>query len=115
MSGSGPSPFTAVEGGLRVALRLQPAARGNDIEGLAGRPGGGVALRARVTAPPEGGKANAALIKLLAKSWRLPKGAISVVAGQSERNKSLLVRGDPEELRRRLGAWLDGIVEKREP
>ena len=109
MSGKGSSPFTAVDGGVRVTLRLQPGARGNGFERLAERPDGGRTLRARVGAPPEGGRANAALVKLLAKAWRVPKGSIEIQAGRSERNKTLLVAGDPAELLPRLEAWLDRI------
>ncbi len=109
MSGSGPSPFAPVDGGVRVALRLQPGARGDGVEGLAELADGRRALKARVSAPPEGGKANAALIKLLAKAWRVPKGSIAIQAGRSDRSKTLLVAGDPAELLPRLEAWLDRI------
>jgi uncharacterized protein YggU (UPF0235/DUF167 family) len=67
---------------------------------------GGVALKAWVTAPPEGGKANAALIALLAKTWRLPKGAFEIVSGRGDRNKMLLIAGDPAPLKAKLEAWI---------
>ncbi len=95
-----------VKDGLRLAVRLQPGARRAGLGGLAALAGGGVALRARVTAVPEGGKANAALIALLAKTWRLPKGAFEIVSGRSDRNKTLLIAGEPESLEARLAAWL---------
>ena len=60
-------------------------------------------------APAEGGKANAALIKLLAKAWRVPKGAISLVAGASSRTKTLEIEGDPTRLQPRLEASLNAI------
>ena len=70
---------------------------------------GGVALKAAVTAPPEDGKANAALVALLAKAWRVPKSAISVIAGASDRRKTLLVEGDPTLLLGRMtGALTPG-------
>ncbi len=108
-SGNGPSPFTPVAGGVRVALRLQPGARGDGVEGLAELADGGRALKARVSAPPEAGKANAALIKLLAKAWRVPKGSIEIRAGKGDRSKTLLVAGDPDALLPRLEAWLDAL------
>ncbi len=92
--------------GLRVAVRLRPGGRANAVGGLAQRAGGAVALKARVTAAPEGGKANAALIALLAKTWRLPKGAFENTGGRSDRNKVLLVAGDPAALKARLERWL---------
>ena len=94
-----------VEGGLRLAVRLQPRARKTEIDGLAALADGGVALKARVTAVPEGGKANAALIALLAKTWRLPKGAFEIASGRSDRTKTLLIAGDPASLEAKLAAW----------
>ena len=97
--------FVPVEGGLRLAVRLQPRAGKTGLGGLAALADGGVALKARVTAVPEEGKANAALIALLAKTWRLPKGAFEIVIGRSDRNKTLLIAGDPASLEASLEAW----------
>ena len=98
--------FAPVEGGLRLAVRLQPGARKTALGGLATLTDGEVVLTARVTAAPEGGKANVALIALLAKSWRLPKSAFEIVAGRDARNKTLLIAGDAARLETRLEAWL---------
>lgn len=95
-----------MEGGLRLAVRLQPGARKTGLGGLATLTDGGVALTARVTAAPEGGKANAALIALLAKTWRLPKGSFEIVAGRGTRRKMLLIAGDAGHLETKLEAWL---------
>lgn len=99
-------PFAPAAGGLRLAVRLQPAARRNAVAGLAALAEGGVALKVQVTAPPEGGKANRALIALLAKTWRLPKGAFRITAGHVERNKRLLIAGAPAEVAERIETWL---------
>ena len=72
------SPFSAGKGSVRVALRVTPRARRSAIEGTAPDADGGMALKVAVTAAPEGGKANAAVIALCAKAWRLPKSAFSV-------------------------------------
>ena len=93
---------------MRVTVRLQPRARRSAVGGVAELGDGTAVLKAMVGEPPEGGKANAALIKLLAKAWKLPKSAIRIVAGQSSRQKTLLIAGDPEELRERLELWLAG-------
>ncbi len=97
--------FVPVEGGLRLAVRLQPGAGKTCLGGLATLADGGVALKARVTAVPEGGKANAALIALLAKTWRLPKGAFEIASGRGDRTKTLLIAGDPASLEAKLAAW----------
>src|SRR3546814_2288699 len=66
-------------------------------------------LKLRVTEPPEDGKANAALVRLLAKSWGLPKSTLSLVAGHTDRRKTLAVADDPAALRRALERWLAGL------
>ncbi len=103
------SPFRDGKGCLLVDLRLQPGASRARVDGLAVLDDGATVLKVRVTAPPEGGKANAALIKLLAKAWKLPKSALSLVAGQTDRRKTLAVAGDPAALRRDLERWLAGL------
>jgi uncharacterized protein len=104
-------PYAAVPEGLRVFVRLQPRARRARIEGVVTEPDGRVALKVAVTAPPEDGKANAALIALLGKSWRLPKSAIEIVGGITDRRKTLLLRGDPASLQATLSAHLASLAQ----
>lgn len=99
-------PWEAADEGLRLAVRLQPGARGERVDGIERLADGRLVLKVRVAAPPEGGKANAALIKLLAKRWGLAKSGVEVAAGHSSRSKTLLLRGDPETLAARLVADL---------
>ena len=100
------SPFRAVAEGVRIAVRLQPGARREALGGAQELADGAVVLRAWVTAPPEGGKANARLLALMARSWKLPKGDFAVASGAKDRRKSVLLRGDPQALLTRLEAWL---------
>jgi uncharacterized protein YggU (UPF0235/DUF167 family) len=90
-------------------VRLTPRARADRIEGLAADAEGNPVLKAAVTAPPEKGKANAALVALLAKAWRLPKSALAIQAGASGRRKSVTIAGDPQELLKRLTDWAHGL------
>jgi uncharacterized protein len=92
-------------GGIRIRIRLRPAGGGDRIEGIGRTADGSARLEARVSAPPEGGKANRALLKLLAKAWRLPAGDLALVAGAKARDKVVEVRGPSAELEARLGAW----------
>ncbi len=92
---------------MRVAVRLTPRAARAGVQGLAPEADGGVVLKVAVTAAPEAGKANAALIKLLAKAWRLPKSDITVVAGATDRRKTLHIAGEAATLRRRLEEWIE--------
>ena len=103
------NPFAAASGGLIARVRLTPKAARNAIGGTVADAQGIPALKATVTAPPEGGKANKALIGMLAKSWRVAKTSISVKSGATNRQKTLLVEGDTEMLMKKLGKWMERI------
>ena len=90
-------------------MRVTPKASRAGIAGIGVDAAGRVFLKVRVTEAPEGGKANAAVIKLLAKAWKVPKGSIRVVSDRTDRRKTLLVAGDVAELERVLTAWLEGL------
>jgi uncharacterized protein (TIGR00251 family) len=82
----------------RVALRVQPRSRKNEIAGE--RSG---ALLVRVTAPPVDGRANDAVCRLIAKRLGVPPGRVSILRGDSSRDKLVEVEGiDDDELRRAL-------------
>lgn len=82
----------------RLSLRVAPGARRTE---LVGRHGAG--WKVRVAAPPENGRANAALCRLLAETLELPQAAVSVVAGHGGRDKLVDVAGiAPNETERRL-------------
>lgn len=99
-------PFSHAPDGVRAAVRLTPGAGDNRIDGIAAFADGKIMLKARVTAAPEKGKANAALIKLLSKNWGIPKSSMSVVSGRTDRNKSIQIDGEPNRLMAELRAWL---------
>ena len=65
-------------------------------------------LVVKVAAPPEGGKANAATIKLLAKYCGVAAGAPSLVSGAAGRRKVVDIRGEPDVLAQRLRALASG-------
>jgi uncharacterized protein (TIGR00251 family) len=90
--------------GVRLTVRLTPRAAHSAIDGIAVDAAGEAYLAVRVTAPPEGGKANAALIKLLARRWRLPARDLQLVAGAGARRKVLEVQGPPDRLLEELCA-----------
>jgi uncharacterized protein (TIGR00251 family) len=74
--------------GATVAVRAQPGARKNAVLGeQAG------ALKVAVTAPPEDGRANDALVEVL-KDWLgVRRSQVELVSGRTHRNKVFLVRG----------------------
>ena len=97
------APIRRHADGITVTVRLTPKAGADRIDCVAGDS----ALKVRVTAAPESGKANAALIKLLAKSWKLPKSTLSIAGGAKDRNKVVHVAGDPAMLERALIQWFE--------
>jgi uncharacterized protein len=80
---------------VRVAVRLTPHARADRIDGVAHLADGMPVLRVAVTAPPEDGRANEALLRLLAAAWRLPRRRLALVGGPRSRNKTVHIAGDP--------------------
>jgi len=81
-----------------INLRVTPKAASARIGSVGEDAQGWRFLRVHVTEAPEKGKANAAVVKLIAKACRLPKSVIEVVSGESDRNKTVAVRGEPEAL-----------------
>ncbi len=96
-------PISRKQDGISLSVKLTPKASANRLTGIAQDTGGSWVLKAAVTAVPEKGKANAALIKLLAKAWSLPKTSLSVISGTTDRNKVLHIAGDPNDLMQRIG------------
>ena len=74
--------------GILIELRVQPKASSNRIAGLYGE-----ALKVAVTAPAESGRANKALIKLLADRLDIKKDNIEIVSGHTSRTKTLKITG----------------------
>jgi|TARA_R110000782_G_scaffold13999_22_gene41733 uncharacterized protein len=77
-----------VSPGDTLAVRVTPKARGGERIVVEDTPEGPRA-RVWVSAPPEDGKANAAVCRLVAKALGLPKSAVSVARGDTSREKLL--------------------------
>jgi uncharacterized protein (TIGR00251 family) len=72
-------------------VRAQPNASKDAVEGLGEEASGRRYLKVRVRAVPEKGKANAAIEGLLAKALGLPKSAVSVEKGETQRIKTVRI------------------------
>jgi uncharacterized protein (TIGR00251 family) len=84
----------------RVRLRVSPGSRS---AGIVGRHGD--VWKVRVAAPAEGGRANAAVVALLAETLAVPRTSVSVVSGHAARDKVVELAGvAPDETDRRLAA-----------
>ncbi len=87
-----------LRGGSRFGLRVTPGS-GSDI--VVGPFGG--RLRVRVRAPAEKGRANRAVLRLLAAVLEVPEGKVEILTGYTSRDKTILVRGlAPDEVVARL-------------
>jgi len=84
--------------GVVIDVKVVPGGSRDQIVGpLAG------ALKVKVSAPPEGGKANKAVCALLADALGVAKRDVAVIAGRTRPAKRIEVRGiDADEARRRL-------------
>jgi uncharacterized protein (TIGR00251 family) len=86
--------------GFRLTVRLTPNGGRDDIDGYEVDAAGERYLKARVRAVPEDGKANKALIELIARRFKIAKSAVSILSGETSRKKILRIVGDPEDLNR---------------
>ena len=96
--------------GLTLRVRVMPNASKNAVTGIYVAGDGVMSLKVSTTAQPEKGKANKAVIAILAKKLGKAKSSFSVIAGQTDRNKVILVDGDAEQVKR----WLLPAVEEIE-
>lgn len=72
--------------GVVLPVRAAPSARRNAICGIHDG-----MLKISVTAPPEDGRANAAIVKLLAKTLKISKSRIQLISGDTQRHKKFLL------------------------
>lgn len=78
---------------MRLAVRLTPRGGRDAIDGWAVGPDGRPYLKARVSAPPVEGEANAALTALLAKRLGVSKSAVRIANGETARLKQVEIEG----------------------
>lgn len=77
---------SAVPGGLRLAVQIQPNAKQSGVVGVFDD-----ALKLRLQAQPIEGKANAALVTFLAQALGVPRSAVSITHGLTSKRKLVLV------------------------
>jgi uncharacterized protein YggU (UPF0235/DUF167 family) len=92
------APWRATPDGVVVACRLTPKGGRDAIDGAATLADGMRVLLVRVRAVPEDGKANDALVRLIADKAGAPPSRARLVAGAKSRLKQVAVTGDPAAL-----------------
>jgi hypothetical protein len=78
----GVSWCSPIAGGVRIALQIAPNAKKSEVVGVVED-----ALKLKLQAQPIEGKANEALVKFLAKSLSVPRGAVVITHGQTSKRK----------------------------
>jgi uncharacterized protein (TIGR00251 family) len=96
--------FSADAQGLLLAVKAAPKASRDAIVGVMATPDG-EALKVAVTAPADKGKANAAVAQVVAKAFGVPKSAVTIVSGATDRRKLLRISGDPAALATLAQKW----------
>jgi uncharacterized protein (TIGR00251 family) len=81
-------PVKDTTAGVTFSIRVHPRARKNAITGVIGD-----AIKLTLTAPPVEGKANEACVEFQAEFLNVPRASVTIVAGQSSRNKVIRVVG----------------------
>ncbi len=98
MTPASPQAFTT-----RLTVKVVPGASRDQIAGWLEE-----TLKVRVSAPPEKGKANAAVEKLVAKALGLSRDAVRVVSGATSPRKTLSISGlSLDEIRSKLASRSD--------
>ncbi len=83
--------ISAIPGGVRIQVKVQPRAARNEVAGVAGDH-----LRVRLTAPPVEGEANKQLQKYLAGVFHCSPGNVRIIRGSTGRLKLLEINGITE-------------------
>ena len=83
----------------RIFIRVTPGASLDEIAGIWRGPDGGRKLNLRVSARPDKGKANDAVINLLSKQLGLQRSSISITAGQTARLKTVSINENARAVR----------------
>jgi len=81
-------PIRDTSSGAIFQVKVHPRAKKNAITGEVGD-----ALKVALTAPPIDGRANEACIAFLAEVLNVPRSSVTIAAGESSRNKMILVSG----------------------
>ncbi len=83
----------AFDRGVRLRVKAVPGASRDVIAGPLGD-----RLKIRVSAPPEGGRANEAIRRLLADAFAVSKADVTLESGPASREKTFAISGDPSHL-----------------
>jgi uncharacterized protein (TIGR00251 family) len=95
--------YRIVDGGIDLFVRLTPKSSREAVGGLF-EAGEKAYLQARVRSAPEDGRANQALVELLARELGVPRSTLSLVSGHAARLKTIRIEGTGHALERAVAA-----------
>lgn len=98
--------FEIKDGSVVIKVKVTPSAKQNSIKQPAINDAGDHYIPISITTAPEKGKANKAVIKMLAKEWHLPKSVFSVISGEITRHKKIKILGDADSLYEVIQNWV---------
>lgn len=98
--------FKSQKDGIEFSVKITANAKQNKIADLYLDEKGNCFLKISVTSTAIEGKANAALINLLADSWQLKKTQVKIKHGSTNRYKIIHIEGNPESLLAHLNNYL---------
>ena len=89
-------------GGLYLNVHAQPGARRAQLRGLHGD-----AVKIAVGEAAQDGKANKAIVRLIADALDLPASDVAIASGMTGRRKRVFLNGDAKQLKQKLLNWLN--------
>ncbi len=98
-----------IAGGAELRVRATPKSAKDAVEGPGEDASGQRFLKVRVRAAPEKGRANAAIEELVARALGLPKSAVSVEKGETQRIKTVRISASPS-----IAAALEALTGERD-
>jgi len=103
-------PCRSGKKGLVLRLRVTPNSSRDQVEGLIKLANGNCAVKVRVRAVREKGKANKSAIRLIAKSIGMAPSKLSLASGGKDRNKELLIADESEHITS-VKRWIETLEE----
>jgi uncharacterized protein (TIGR00251 family) len=99
-------PITMATDHLLLHIKVTPKAAANRIGKVVSDASGKPLLKIYVTAVPEHGKANKAVLEFLAKSFGISLSQLSLIKGTTDHYKTICIQGEPHTIHQRIAASL---------
>jgi len=93
--------ITLLENGIKISVKVLPNSSRCEIAGMIDG-----SLKIKLDVPPVEGKANEKLVKYLSKLLNTPKTSISILSGETSKNKIVLIKGNPQDLSKKLNEFI---------